>query len=225
MPVVARGAEAVLTRENGILIKERVKKSYRIGQLDKKLRLERTRMEARLLSEARRAGVSTPKIVGVDEKNATIKMEFVEGKKLKEILDGLEEEKQNEIMKSAGVSVGKLHAAGIIHGDLTTSNIILAERKDNITLTYNSGAKEVAKVFFIDFGLGSFSNRAEDFGTDLAVLHEALRSTHFPVLRQAWGAFLEGYMKSFGGAEQSLKALAAIEKRGRYVRRKKQEKL
>jgi len=192
-----------------VLIKERVVKGYRVPQLDQKLRIERTRIEARLLSEARRAGVSTPKIVNVDEAGATIVMEFIDGPKLKDALSDMDVKRRAAVAKAIGNSVGKLHSAGIVHGDLTTSNMILARSSE-------SGGE---KVWFIDFGLGFFSDRMEDFGTDLAVLHEALRSTHFAFLNELWQDFLSGYRTSFAGTDQALKALEAIEQRGRYIRR------
>ena len=211
--VIARGAEAVLRKDvmdgQPVLIKERIIKGYRVPQLDQKLRIERTRTEARLLSEARRAGVSTPKIVNVDEQAATIVMEFIDGPRLKDALSDMEIKRRAAVARAVGTSVGKLHSAGIVHGDLTTSNMILAR----------SPERGGEKVWFIDFGLGFFSDRMEDFGTDMAVFHEALRSTHFAFLNELWQDFLSGYRTSFAGADQALKALEAIEQRGRYVRR------
>jgi len=212
--IVARGAEAVLYKETfdgkPALVKERIKKSYRIPQLDTKLRLERTRTEARLLNEAARAGVAVPAVLAVDEKNAKIIMEFVDGKRLKELLNSCAEKERKELAASIGETVAKLHSHKIVHGDLTTSNII---QHDN-------------KLFFIDFGLGYLSGRAEDFGTDLAVLHEAVRSTHFEHLNTLWPIIVKSYGKSFAqntgsqnAAQKALKALEDIESRGRYVRK------
>jgi Kae1-associated kinase Bud32 len=206
--VIARGAEAVLYRERfdgkSALVKERVGKSYRIPQIDRRLRLERTRTEARLLNEAGRAGVAVPATLAVDEKNAKIVMEYVDGARLKELLNTADERTGKELAEQVGASVAKLHSHGIIHGDLTTSNMIF------------SGGR----LFFIDFGLGFFSGRAEDLGVDLAVLHEALRSTHFERLNTLWPIIVKSYSAAFGGAERALKALEDIERRGRYVRRK-----
>ncbi len=218
--VIARGAEAVLYKETfdgrPALVKERVKKSYRISQLDIKLRVERTRTEARLLNEAGRAGVAVPAILSVDEKDSKIIMEFVDGKRLKELLNATDEKNRKELADMIGTSIAKLHSHNIIHGDLTTSNMILSS----------------GRLFLIDFGLGHFSGRAEDMGTDLAVLHEAVRSTHFEHLKTLWPIIVKSYSAgfdgsasgaraaSFGGAEKALKALEDIEKRGRYVRRK-----
>jgi Kae1-associated kinase Bud32 len=205
--IVARGAEAVLYKDvydgKPVLVKERVKKSYRISQLDVKLRLERTRTEAKLLNEAGRAGVAVPAVLAVDEKGAKIIMEYVEGKRLKELINESDDKARKNLAGLLGETVGRLHAHNIIHGDLTTSNMILSS----------------GRLFLIDFGLGYFSSRAEDRGVDLAVLHEAVRSTHFEHLNSLWTIIVKSYSASFGGAERGLKALENIEKRGRYVRK------
>ena len=206
--LIARGAEAVLYKDvfegRSVIVKERIKKSYRIPELDKRLRAGRTRAEARLMNEARRAGVCTPDILKVEEDKNQIIMQFVEGPQLKDFLNKTDEKTRKELAKEIGKAVGKLHYAGIVHGDLTTSNMILFNKK----------------IYFIDFGLGYFSSRPEDFGVDLAVLHEALRSTHFEHLNTLWENFVKSYSETFPSAPKALKALEDIEKRGRYVRRK-----
>ena len=199
--IIARGAEAVLSREGSSLVKERISKGYRIPELDERIRRERTRREAKLLSEARRAGVPTPAILEVDEKNFKIVMAFVEGQRLKELIS--KDCDLEKIGTAMGENIGKLHTAGIVHGDLTTSNMIMSAEK----------------VYFIDFGLGFFSERAEDYAIDLAVLREAIKSTHFKHLNALWGYIIQGYKDAFGGAEKVLKSLDNIEMRGRYVRR------
>ena len=199
---IAQGAEAVLYREDEKLIKERVKKGYRIPELDHKIRKERTRREARLLSEARRAGVDTPTIVEVDEQGFRIVMRFIDGSRLKELF--YKAGPKQELAEKVGKSIGMLHSAGIVHGDLTTSNMI----------------EKGGRVYFIDFGLGSFSRRTEDFAVDLSVLHEAIKSTHFKDLNMLWNYIIQGYKDANKGWEIVLKALDKLETRGRYVRRK-----
>lgn len=205
MEVIKRGAEAILYLDSEKnLVKERIKKSYRLEQIDSKLRTERTRAEARLLNEAGRAGVSVPKIFSVDEAGAKISMEFLYGERLKEVFNSeIGIEKKKSLAEEIGKSVGKLHSHNLIHGDLTTSNLILKENK----------------IFFIDFGLGFQSNKAEDFATDLSVLKEALKSTHFKDLNSLWAEILAGYKKTFPEPEKVFKALENIELRGRYVER------
>jgi len=203
MKVIKRGAEAVLYLENDQLVKERVKKNYRLEEIDEKLRKLRTRKEAKLLNEAKRVGVETPKIFSIDEKGFKIIMEFIEGKRLKEFLNETSDKDRKETTEEIGKAVGLLHKNGIVHGDLTTSNMIL---KDN-------------KIFFIDFGLGDFSNRIEDLATDLSVLKEAFKSTHFKYLELLWESFIKGYKLTNDKFNKVLDTLNDIEKRGRYVKR------
>jgi Kae1-associated kinase Bud32 len=203
MDIIKRGAEAILYKEGENLVKERIKKVYRLSEIDNDLRKSRTKKEARLISEARRAGVDAPAIVSVDEKEFKIIMEFVDGKRLKEFFNETNDEQRAEIAKKVGRAVGKLHDKGIIHGDLTTSNMIL---KDN-------------KVYFIDFGLGEFSKRIETQGVDLSVLKQAFQSTHFEYLSLLWESFIKGYKQTNTNFNKVLDALHNIEKRGRYVKR------
>jgi Kae1-associated kinase Bud32 len=203
MKIIKRGAEAVLYLEDNQLIKERIKKNYRLKEIDEKLRKLRTRKEAKLLNEAKRVGVETPKIFSVDEKGFKIIMEFVDGKRLKEFLNETDDKNRKKVAEELGKAVGLLHKNGIVHGDLTTSNMIL---KDD-------------KIFFIDFGLGDSSNRIEDLATDLSVLKEAFKSTHFKYLDLLWESFIKGYKQTNDNFNKVLDTLNDIEKRGRYVKR------
>ena len=220
MQILKRGAEAILYLDSEKnLVKERIKKSYRLPEIDLKLRAERTRAEARLINEAGRAGVSVPKIFFVDEAGAKIVMEFLSGERLKEIFNSeLPLKEKEKLAEKIGESIGKLHSHNLVHGDLTTSNLILHDRqnlKDSVSPQNSAGGK----IFFIDFGLGFQSSRAEDFATDLSVLKEALKSTHFKDLNSLWEQIISGYKKTFPEAEKVFKALENIELRGRYIER------
>ena len=211
---IAQGAEAVITKQSigeaTSIVKNRISKSYRIPEIDSSLRKQRTKSEARLLSEARRAGVSTPQVLEV--KDTTIQMELIKGKTVKEILTKLSETDTKQLSKIAyniGTNIAKLHSAGIIHGDLTTSNMILRSKCDE--------KQSICELVFIDFGLGFFSKRLEDFAQDLAVLKEALKSTHFQIFNQIWPAIAKAYQ--WEQSEKVFKTLESIEKRGRYVRK------
>lgn len=207
LKIIARGAEAILYREKldgqETLVKERIKKSYRLPQIDSELRLQRTRKEARLLSEARRCGVVTPKVFSVDDKGCKIIMEFVEGKRLKEFLNEASESEAAGVAKKVGAQIGTMHNGGIVHGDLTTSNMILSGEN----------------IYFIDFGLGEPSQRIEDFATDLSVLKEALKSTHFKRMEVLWNSIEKGYKSANTKADLVFKRIEDIEKRGRYSKR------
>jgi Kae1-associated kinase Bud32 len=208
MEVLKQGAEALLylSEFDGqqVLVKERIKKNYRIEEIDKKLRKERTREEVKLMIEARKIGVLTPKIFHVDYENFKIIMEFVDGQRLKEFFFEAREEETEKTSFEVGKIVGKLHSAGIIHGDLTTSNMILKE----------------GNIYFIDFGLGFFSRRIEDQGVDINLLFEALSSTHFKILNKCWENIIMGYKQEYKDAEQVLKKVEEIEARSRYMERK-----
>ncbi|MEM7825652.1 MAG: KEOPS complex kinase/ATPase Bud32 [Candidatus Aenigmatarchaeota archaeon] len=207
MEIIYRGAEAILYLDffegKKVLIKERIEKKYRIGEIDKKLRKLRTRKEVNLLREARSIGVATPQVFFVDEENHKIIMELIEGTRLKEFLNSAKKEEIEKVCFELGKQVGKLHSSGIVHGDLTTSNMILKE----------------GKIYFIDFSLGEFSRRIEDFGVDLNLLFEALKSTHFKILKLCWNNIVKGYKKEYKDAEKVLKRVEEIEKRARYMER------
>jgi len=126
--IIAHAAEAIILKEGDKVIKRRIKKGYRIDELDEKLRKLRTRGEAKLLEKAEKI-ISVPKLIKADEKTKEIDMEFINGKKLSENLDNLKN--KFEIMEKAGEEVAKLHDNNIIHGDLTTSNMILVENSEN----------------------------------------------------------------------------------------------
>ena|SRR3989304_5439339 len=193
--IIGMGAEAVLIHKDGKLIKIRKRKSYRLQVLDEKLRKQRTKKEAKLLEKAAKL-IPVPKIFKTDEKEE-INMEFLEGKKLSENLDNLKN--AEEICIEIGRNIAKLHDADIIHGDLTTSNMIL---KDN-------------KVYFIDFGLGFESKKIEDKAVDLHLIKHALEAKHFAHYEKFFKAILEGYKLS-QHHEAAIHRLKAVEKRGRY---------
>ena len=207
---IAKGAEAIISREDDCIVKERISKGYRIKELDDKLRKRRTTSEARLLREARRSGVATPQIL--EEDKFTIKMEFINGEKVKDILNA---KNFKQICSEIGEAIGKLHTYDIIHGDLTTSNMIV---KDNDKKAKNESN---FSLWLIDFGLGFISKREEDKAVDLRVLRETLDSTHFDIAEKCWTAVIVAYKAHYEGSGKVIKALLNVEKRGRYVQRGK----
>ncbi|MEK6977260.1 MAG: KEOPS complex kinase/ATPase Bud32 [Candidatus Hydrothermarchaeota archaeon] len=197
---IGKGAEADIYLEGDVVVKERVKKAYRVAELDEALRRTRTRREARLLSLARRAGVATPFVYDVDTKGTTLRMGYLDGRPLRDVLETLPPEERLSVCRWVGEAVGLMHAAHLIHGDLTTSNMILKE----------------GRIYFIDFGLGEVSEAVEAKGVDLLVFRRALRSTHHRLEEECFGAFQEGYAFRYGGHEEVLERLRLIERRGRY---------
>ena len=202
MKEIGRGAEAILYKEGDKLVKDRISKGYRIKELDDSIRSERTKREASIMTQANRFGINVPRILS--QNTYKIEMEFIEGNRLKELLNSeISNEEVSELAKKIGEQVGKLHKNSLIHGDLTTSNMILRENK----------------IYLIDFGLSNSSSRLEDQGTDLAVLKEAFKSTHFRRMELLWQSFKEGYLSKNDEGDKVLNVLKNIEKRGRYVKR------
>ncbi len=200
--LIAQGAEAILSLEKhegkDALVKFRIRKGYRIPQLDSKIRKLRTRREADFIHRARRAGVSTPRILSLKEDK--IVMEFLDGERIKDVLNPSPKGKRFIIYELIGEAAARLHSAGIMHGDLTTSNMILKE----------------GKLYIIDFGLGKSTRRPEDYAVDLFLLYEALKSTHFKHLKEAWQKILKAYCENYSNSETVLQRFRKIEKRRRY---------
>jgi len=156
------------------------------------------------MHSAKEAGVPTPAIFMVDIAEATIVMEFVEGKQVKQVLNDLPPEEITSLCRYIGRMIGRLHGGGIVHGDLTTSNMILTPQ---------------GKVVFIDFGLSEQTNELEARGVDLHLMKRALNSTHHRCAEECFEAVIKGYEQTAGkrAAKEVLDKIAEIEKRGRYV--------
>lgn len=197
--IIGKGAEAIIYLEKGVVTKHRISKLYRHPELDKKIIKRRTKSENKILEAASKIiNVPVPKI---QTENNLITMPFIEGDKLSQTLDSYPQKKQEKIMFEIGQSIAKLHKEGIIHGDLTTSNIIYSKNK----------------VFFIDFGLGYFNGKYEDKGVDLHLLKQALEAKHFKNWETLFKEFEIGYRSiEPKEAEKVFDKMKAIEKRGRY---------
>jgi TP53 regulating kinase and related kinases len=193
--IIQRGAEATISLSNNKVLKHRVPKSYRLPALDNKLRRSRTKKEAKLLLKASKL-IPIPTLLSSDDKEK-IEMQYIEGLKLSEHLDELDN--SEEICEVIGKQIGKLHDADIIHGDLTTSNMILSDNN----------------LFFIDFGLGYTSSKTEDKAVDLHLIKQALEAKHYKNFKSFFQAVLKGYKSSPLSAEV-LKRLQKVELRGRY---------
>jgi len=214
MTLMKKGAEANLYLEDfsemlhpagtgQVIVKHRINKRYRVPQLDLQLREGRTALEAKLFADAKAAGVPTPAVYEVDRVGMRIVMEFIEGKQVKIILDRSTPKERRGLCRLIGRQIARLHRAGIVHGDLTTSNMILTRQ---------------GKVFFVDFGLGEYNPSLEARGVDLHLLRRALQSIHFRITDEAYRAVLAGYRREFGkGAEEVIERAEEIERRGRYI--------
>ncbi|MDH7507128.1 MAG: KEOPS complex kinase/ATPase Bud32 [Candidatus Thermoplasmatota archaeon] len=202
--IIYQGAEAkiCISKYMGFVVvkKRRLNKGYRIKQIDEKLISTRTKEEAKLMIEARQAGVSVPIIYDVDLQKGIITMEYLKGKRIKDILNDLDEKERARICKKIGESIARFHNNNIIHGDITTSNMILLDDK----------------IHFFDFGLGEINSELEAKGVDLHVLMEAIESTHSKY-SNCFSYVLEGYKKELKiDANNVIKKIQEIVKRGRY---------
>jgi len=207
---VARGAEATLRRVEWMglpaLLKERETKSYRAKALDERLRRERTRTEARLLVDARRLGVRTPLVYDVDLARHRLVLEQLPGPTLRELLENPEVPTSQlaDAVRRLGESLGRLHAGGISHGDLTSSNVLFPNGPE--------GAPA-----FLDLSMGSRSPGLEELGIDLHLVEEDLKSLHDGA-ESLIRAFHDGYAAGNPTGAKDVRARAkAIRGRVRYA--------
>jgi len=213
MELINQGAEAKIystdfkeyfgiDKDGLLIVKERISKGYRIDELDKRLVLQRTLFEAKLLHEAKIAGVPTPVIYFIDKSIHAIVMENVVGTRVKEALQG-SREVRHDILEKIGDLVGRLHSNNIVHGDLTTSNMIMTD----------------GHIVFIDFGLGEFSSEIEKQAVDAHLLKQALKSTHFEHWEKYWKTFIGSYCRTYAKGKEVIERINDIELRGRYIER------
>jgi Kae1-associated kinase Bud32 len=185
--IIAQGAEAniYLTKDNTIK-KVRVKKNYRINEIDDELIKTRNKREKKIYEKLI---VNHPKLISSGED--FIEIEYLEGDILKNVFDV-------NYCEQIGEMIAKMHDNEIIHGDLTTSNMIL---KDNM-------------IYFIDFGLSFFSKKVEDKAVDLHLLYHAFESKHYQVFEEGFKQVLKGYKKS-KDYTQVMERFEVVESRGR----------
>ena len=203
MKLINRGAEAdvysTMWDKKKAILKIRKVKSYRNSLLDQKIRKQRTTRESQIISQVKSFGISTPLIYFMDINKCSILMQYIDGKIVRDL-------KGNDIVKvcnEIGQIVGTMHKHGIMHGDLTTSNFILDKKK----------------LFLIDFGLASRTEKPDDHAVDLRLFKEILNSAHAEVMEKSWKNFQKGYSKAVGMkySKKILNLVAVIESRGRYA--------
>lgn len=203
MKLIKKGAEGdlFLTKWNDqkAILKERKQKNYRNFELDQRIRKQRTIRESEIISEVKSYGISSPLVFFVDTKKCTILMQYISGT----VVHELPKSKLILICKKIGKIVGTLHNNGIMHGDLTTSNFILSNKK----------------IFVIDFGLAIRTKKPEDHAVDLRLFKEILNSAHASEMKKAWKNFLDGYRTTVGAStfNKVSNLVSVIESRGRYA--------
>ncbi len=188
MKLFRSGAEASISIEGSTVIKQRLVKEYRHPDLDSRLRLERARREYKVLSKT---NVLVPKVLSFDEESCSLVMEFIDGPALVDVLDA---SCVSVYMPLVARSVRQLHDEGIIHGDLTTSNMLVRGQE----------------IVLIDFGLAQFSSSLEDIAVDLQVIYQSLSGRHPDT--GAWDVFIREYAPS----SELLQRFSVVRSRGKY---------
>lgn len=204
----AQGAESKVWRGRiagrSCLIKERFSKKYRHPALDAKLTSVRLKQEARGIYKARKLGIVTPVLFHVDLVASKIYMERIEGDTLKRLLHSktLAQDDLAAILQKLGEVIAVMHDGGLIHGDLTTSNLMLR----------NSNNRQLV---VIDLGLSQQSTIAEDKAVDLYVLERAFKSAHSADGEGLFEAVLAAYKAKSKWWNPTLNKFAEVRMRGR----------
>lgn len=196
MKILAEGAEAIVykTELDGfkVLVKRRIRKEYRIPEMDTQIRAIRSRKEAKIMATVSKAGINSPRLVLYD--GYDLYMTQIVGEKLSHLMERGRIEKGT--FREVGEMLGALHGAGIAHGDYTPANILVSGDGPCV----------------IDFGLSEFTGSAEEKALDILLMKRAIPKANYL-------EFVEGYKTSSNSAKETLKRLDAIERRGRYQTR------
>ncbi|XP_026718131.1 EKC/KEOPS complex subunit TP53RK [Athene cunicularia] len=106
------------------------------------------------------------------------------------------------LAEKMGELLARMHDEDIIHGDLTTANILLRPPTEKLDLV------------LIDFGLSFVSGLPEDKGVDLYVLEKVFLSTH-PDTEAVFKALLKTYAAKSKKSGPVIKRLNEVRLRGR----------
>ncbi|HZD13016.1 MAG TPA: lipopolysaccharide kinase InaA family protein, partial [Candidatus Binatus sp.] len=110
---------------------------------------------------------------------------------------------RDKLFEDLGKQMGLLHARGIVHGDLTTSNLLVSPENH---------------VYLIDFGLANYSREPEDRAVDLHLLKRSISTSHNISEARCFKAFSKGYSSLLGSrpASRVYEKAREIARRGRY---------
>ena len=210
--VMALGAEAALLKTTFLgmeaVVKVRLPKKYRDPELDSLIRERRTVIEAKIIKALTDLGVNVPILLYTDPKTSTIIMEYLKGEVLRDVIMDERIAEACNYLKQVGSFIALMHRAGIAHGDVTTTNVIISE----------------GRAYLIDFGLSKFTSRIEDLATDIHLFIRSLESTHYKHKDQLLECFTSGYRLRIKGLfNKVVKAAKEIRLRGRYVKERRHE--
>ena len=166
MKKISEGAEAEIYDSNvmgfGAIVKDRIAKAYRVPEIDSRIREQRTKSEAKILSKASLSGVNVPKVLMINKHQ--IFMNKLEGKMLNSITIN------ENMISEAGKQLAMLHSADIIHGDYTPANIMFDGKK----------------IWIIDFGLGEITNSVEEKALDLLLMKRSINKKLYAVFESSY---------------------------------------
>lgn len=211
--IIYKGAEATLYKgkwfDKEVLVKYRIPKKYRIEELDKKLRRTRTIKEGKMLISIKKCNVPVPPVFEADLNNNWLIMKYIKGQKLKDLIGKIDKSKRKWYFEQIGKYIAFMHKNDFIHGDITTSNIIITKNE---------------KIFFVDFGLSMKSIKIEDKSVDLHLIKRVLRSTHGQYFEECFKSLINGYKLEYGSkSDEIVDRIETIESRGRYIEKNKRK--
>lgn len=214
---IAQGAEGAVYRVyflgRDAICKVRFSKKYRHPILDRRLTNRRLTQEARALLRLRKEGLNVPCVYYVDCRTNSIVMEDIKGRSLREFLDSPAGVVHGcAVMAMTGTAIAKMHLADLVHGDLTTSNIIVRDGRG--AHVSGSATATIPDICVIDFGLSSSSATDEDMAVDLYVLERAIISAHSTMADALNKAFLSSYSDAIA-KPSVLSRLDDVRSRGR----------
>ncbi|KAG6178191.1 serine/threonine-protein kinase bud32 [Claviceps purpurea] len=237
--LITQGAEGrlykttYLTPDLPCALKYRPPKPWRHPILDHRLTRHRILSEARILAKCQREGLRVPAVYAIDESAGWLMLEWIPGTPVRVNInnwlgtrtEGIEaDDRLRDLMRRIGLAIGRMHKIGIVHGDLTTSNMMLCPPSrataatTATTATTGTLCQDVdelsGEIVIIDLGLASGAVHEEERAVDLYVLERAFGSTH-PRAECLFEEVLDAYRGCFKQAPTVLKKLEDVRLRGR----------
>ncbi|KAM3543477.1 EKC/KEOPS complex subunit BUD32 [Beauveria bassiana] len=238
--LVTQGAEGRLYKTTYLVpslpcaLKHRPSKPWRHPTLDARLTRHRILSEARILAKCRRDGVRVPALYALDESQGWLMLEWIQGPPVRVAINARlrpgaiveRDASLRALLRRIGDAVGALHKIGIVHGDLTTSNMMLDPTGRTSEQDGGGGGGGAAEdedaqeeslrgdVVIIDLGLASGAVQEEERAVDLYVLERAFGSTH-PRAECVFHEVLDAYRQTHKQAPGVLKKLDEVRMRGR----------